>query len=126
MRLLMEGAALPLFATVFATSRDGEVLELSFDGMPVRTVKIDGEPFFVGKDVAERLGYADATTAIRSHCRGVQKLHPIVDALGRPQMVRVLAEPDVMRLIVGSKLRAAQRFEAWVFEEVLPAIRRSL
>lgn len=115
--------AIPLRFSQVA-SGDGEVLELSFDGMPVRTVKIDGEPFFVGKDAAERLGYADPSTAIRSHCKGVQKLHPLSTDGGK-QTVRVLAEPDVLRLIVGSKLRAAQRFDAWVFEEVLPAIRRS-
>jgi anti-repressor protein len=88
-------------------------------------VTVDGASHFVGKDVADRLGYADPTTAIRSHCRGVQKLHPILDSLGRKQEVRVLAEPDVLRLIVGSRLPAAERFERWVFEEVLPAIRKA-
>jgi anti-repressor protein len=101
------------------------IIPFNFDGHPVRAVNIDGEPHMVGKDVAERLGYADPTTAIKSHCRGVQKLHPILDTLGRVQNVRVLAEADVMRLIIGSKLPAAQRFEAWLFEEVLPSIRRT-
>ncbi len=50
-----------------------------------RVIMIDGEPWFVGKEIAEVLGYKDATTAIRSHCRGVQKLHPILDNLGRTQ-----------------------------------------
>lgn len=96
------------------------------DGKPVRTVMLDsGEPGFVGKDVCERLGYADPTTAIRSHCRGVQILHPIPDALGRTQQARVLTEPDVLRLIVSSTLPAAQEFERWVFEEVLPSLRRT-
>jgi prophage antirepressor-like protein len=101
-----------------------EVIPFSFDGTQVRTVVLDGEPWFVGKDVAERLGYADPTTAIRSHCRGVQKLHPIPDSLGRAQNIRILSEPDVLRLIIGSTLPDAARFERWVFEEVLPAIRR--
>lgn len=96
-----------------------------FEGATVRVVEIDGEAHFVGKDVAERLGYADPTTAIRSHCRGVQKLHPIPDALGRTQEARVLSEPDVLRLIVKSNLPAAERFERWVFEEVLPSIRKT-
>ena len=108
-----------------STPTRGDLIPFHFDGSPVRVVVVAGEPHFVGKDVAERLGYADPTTAIKSHCRGVQKLHPIQDAIGRTQQARILAEPDVLRLIVGSKLPTAQRFEAWVFEEVLPAIRKT-
>ncbi len=101
----------------------GSVSDFSFEGAPVRTVTIDGVPWFVGKDVAERLGYGDPTTAIRSHCKGVQKLHPL-RTLGGKQDVRILSEADVLRLIVGSSLPAAERFERWVFEEVLPSIRK--
>lgn len=97
----------------------------NFEGAAVRALQIDGEPYFVGKDVAEALGYSDPTTAIRSHCRGVQKLHPIPDSLGRMQDTRFLSEPDVLRLIVNSKLPAAERFERWVFEDVLPSIRKT-
>lgn len=100
------------------------ILSFDFNGAAVRVVAIDGAPWFVGKDVAEHLGYADPTNAMKQHCRGVVKRHPIVDALGRTQEARVLAEADVLRLIVSSKLPAAERFERWVFEEVLPAIRR--
>jgi prophage antirepressor-like protein len=78
----------------------------------------DGEPWFVANDAAKILGYADPTTAVKSHCRGVQKLHPIPDALGRMQNVRVLAESDLLRLVVGSHLPAAEKFERWVFEDV--------
>lgn len=92
---------------------------------PIRVITLSDEQWFVGKDVCQVLGYADPTTAIRSHCRGVQKLHPITDSLGRKQEIRILSEADVMRLICGSKLPAAQKFERWVFEEVLPAIRRT-
>jgi anti-repressor protein len=101
------------------------VVPFTFEGAPVRAVMIGGEPHFVGKDVAERLEYADTVNALKQHCRGVVKHHPIVDALGRSQKVRVLAEPDVLRLIIGSKLPAAERFERWVFEEVLPTIRKT-
>lgn len=101
------------------------LIPMQFEGAAIRVVEIDGEPWFVGKDVAEALGYADSTTAVRSHCRGVQKLHPIADALGRTQNARILNEPDVLRLIVNSTLPAAERFERWVFEEVLPTIRRT-
>ncbi|MFT3720383.1 Bro-N domain-containing protein [Pseudorhodoferax sp.] len=97
----------------------------SFDGASVRVVQIDGEPWFVGKDVAEVLGYADTANAMKQHCRGVAKHHPIADALGRMQDTRILSEPDMLRLIVASKLPAAERFERWVFEDVLPSIRKT-
>lgn len=96
-----------------------------FDGLSVRTVQIKDKTYFVGKDAAEALGYADATTAIRSHCRGVQVLHPIPDSLGRLQDHRVIDEPDLMRLVVNSTLAGAERFERWVFEDVLPSIRKT-
>lgn len=101
------------------------IIPFSFKGAEVRTVVMDGTPAFVGKDVCDRLGYADATNAMKQHCRGVVKRHPIVDKLGRTQEARVLSEPDVLRLIVRSKLPEAEEFERWVFEEVLPAIRKT-
>jgi len=100
------------------------IVPYSFEGANIRALEIDSEPYFVGKDVAEALGYADPTTAIRSHCKGAQKLHPLQTA-GGVQEVRVLSEPDVLRLIVNSTLPAAERFERWVFEEVLPSIRKT-
>ena len=96
-----------------------------FENCELRTVVVDGEPFFVGKDVAFALGYIDPTTAIRSHCRGAQRLHPVVDSLGRTQEARIISEPDLMRLVVGSTLPAAQKFEQLVFEEILPTIRKT-
>lgn len=102
-----------------------QLIPFQFGAAAIRVVEIDGEPWFVGKDVALALGYADPTTAIRSHCRGVQNLHPISDSLGRTQEARVLNEANVLRLIVNSNLSAAEKFEAWVFEEVLPTIRRT-
>lgn len=96
-----------------------------FDGQPVRTVTLDtGEPGFVGKDVADRLGYSNAADAIGKHCKGVAIRYPLPTA-GGTQELRVLTEPDVLRLIVASKLPSAQRFEAWVFETVLPSIRKT-
>ena len=80
--------------------------------------------FFVAKDVAEALGYVDPTTAVRSHCKGVLKLHPL-QTLGGQQDFRVISEADVMRLVVSSTLPAAEKFERWVFEEVLPSIRKT-
>ena len=97
----------------------------NFNGADVRTIVLpNGEPGFVGKDVAERLGYANPSDAIGRHCKGVVIRYPLPTA-GGLQDVRVLTEPDVLRLIVSSNLPAAQEFERWVFEDVLPSIRRT-
>jgi len=95
-----------------------------FANAEIRVVMLDDVPHFVGKDVAERLGYADPADAIKRHCKGSVKRLPL-QTEGGMQEVRVLSEPDVLRLIVRSKLPEAQQFERWVFEEVLPAIRKS-
>lgn len=100
------------------------LIPLLFEGQAVRVVTIDGEPHFVGKDVAERLGYANPADAITKHCKGVAKRYPL-QTPGGVQDLRVLSEPDVLRLIVGSQLPAAERFERWVFEDVLPSIRKT-
>lgn len=102
------------------------VVPFEFQNNAVRTVVSEsGEVLFVGKDVAAALGYANHNDTMNKHCRGVAKRYPIVDSLGRAQEVRVLTEADVMRLIISSKLPAAVEFERWVFEEVLPAIRKT-
>lgn len=101
-----------------------DIVPFTFNGAAVRVVSIDGEPWFVGKDVAEVLGYANPADAMTKHCKGVAKRYPLQTA-GGMQEVRILSEPDVLRLIVGSRLPAAERFERWVFEEVLPTIRRT-
>ena len=84
----------------------------------IRTITGDGQTLFCGKDVAAALGYANPSKAVRDHARadGGLKRYPIIDAMGREQ--------DLYRLIISSKLPAAQKFEAWVFDEVLPTIRR--
>lgn len=84
----------------------------------------DGNPIFCARDIATALGYKDPTNAIKQHCRGVAIHHPIVDSLGREQTARFITEGDMYRLIASSKLESAQRFETWVFDTVLPTIRR--
>lgn len=101
------------------------LIPFSFESHSVRAFNIDGNPWFVGKDICDVLGYANATDAISQHCRGVAKYYPIVDRLGRNQEVRILNEPDTYRLITGSTLPEAERFEAWLFEDVLPSIRKT-
>lgn len=102
------------------------IIPFSFDGRSIRVVADErGEPLFVGKDICEALGYSNHTDAMGNHCRGVAKRYPISDSLGRTQEVRVLSEPDVLRLIVHCSLPAAQDFERLVFEEILPTIRKT-
>lgn len=96
----------------------------AFDSQAVRVVMEFGEPWFVGKDVAVVLGYVNPSDALTKHCKGVAKRYPLQTA-GGMQDVRIIREPDMLRLIVGSKLPAAERFERWVFEEVLPSIRKN-
>ena len=96
----------------------------SFEGANIRALEIDGEPHFVGKDVAEVLGYANPADAITKHCKGVAKRYPLQTS-GGMQELRVISEPDMLRLIVSSQLPAAERFERWVFEDVLPQIRKT-
>ena len=101
-------------------------LNSPLDGARIRAVTLDnGRIGFVAKDVAEALGYSNPSDALRRHCRGASFRYPILDALGRTQEARILLEPDVLRLIIGCHLPTAERFEAWVFEEVLPTLLRT-
>jgi len=96
-----------------------------FGGKKIRTEVIDSNPWFAGKDVCDILGYKDPTNAIKQHCRGVVKHHPIEDNLGRIQETRIINEPDLYRLIANSKLPSAVKFEKWVFEEMIPTVRKT-
>lgn len=84
---------------------------------------IDGKEYFPAKHCANILGYKDTTNAIKQHCKGVVKHH--LPTNGGMQMVNYIPEGDLYRLIVSSKLPAAEKFERWVFDEVLPSIRRN-
>ena len=90
----------------------------------IRTVEEDGKVLFCAKDVAASLGYKDTTNAIKQHCRGVVKRH-LTDNLGRYQITNFIPEGDVYRLAAKSELPGAERFESWIFDEVIPSIRRS-
>lgn len=89
----------------------------------IRTVNDCGRVLFCGKDVATALGYKDPTNALKLHCKGVAKYHPL-ETPGGIQQFRFITEGDLYRLVASSKLPAAERFESWVFDEVLPSIRR--
>lgn len=89
----------------------------------VRTIETDGTIFFCGRDVATALGYTNTSKALQDHCKGVPFRYPL-RTNGGTQEVRFITEGDLYRLIASSKLPAAQAFESWVFDEVLPTIRR--
>lgn len=101
-----------------------QITAYNFEGSALRAMEIDGEPWFVGKDVAEMLGYARPNDALQQHCKGAVKRRPL-QTPGGMQEVRVISEPDMLRLIVNSTLPAAEKFERWVFEDVLPNIRKT-
>ena len=91
----------------------------------VRTLNEDGKIYFVASDIAKRLGYMKPANAISAHCRYTLK-RSIPHPQGKGTLdVNVIPESDVYRLIIHSKLPAAERFEKWVFDEVLPSIRKT-
>lgn len=91
----------------------------------IRTALRDGEVWFVGKDVAEALGYANARDAINKHVDSEDKGVAKCDTLGGAQELTVINESGLYSLILGSKLESAKRFKRWVTSEVLPAIRKT-
>lgn len=92
----------------------------------IRTVEVEGKIYFVASDVARALGYARPADAVTQHCR-----YTVKHSIPHPQNpekqieVNVIPEGDMYRLITHSKLESAERFESWVFDEVLPSIRQT-
>ncbi|WP_330427283.1 Bro-N domain-containing protein [Blautia sp. OF09-25XD] len=91
----------------------------------VRTVTINGDPWFVGKDVAAALGFTNPRDAISTHVFDEDKGVESIDTLGGKQKMTVINESGLYALVFGSRLKSAQRFKHWVTSEVLPAIRRT-
>lgn len=90
----------------------------------VRTITIDDEPYFVGKDVAKILGYSNTRKALSDHVDNEDKGVTKCDTLGGTQEMTVINESGLYSLILGSKLPTARKFKRWVTSEVLPTIRR--
>lgn len=92
----------------------------------IRTVNENGKILFCGSDVAKALGYVDTAKAIKQHCKeDGWANYPVIDNLGRTQQAKFISESNLYRLIASSKLESAQKFENWIFDEVLPAIRKT-
>lgn len=91
----------------------------------IRTVEVDGKPYFVASDIAKALGYSNTSKAVSDHCRWVTKCYiPHPQSKTKTIEVNVVPEGDLYRLISNSVLPNAQKFEMWVFDEVLPSIRK--
>jgi prophage antirepressor-like protein len=92
----------------------------------VRTLEIDGMVYFVGKDVAEVLGYTNSRKAIRDHVDDEDKTDEVTirDAIGRKQRPIIINESGLYSLVIESKMKKAKAFRRWVTSEVLPTIRK--
>ncbi len=92
----------------------------------VRTIVDGGKILFCASDIAKALGYEKPNNAINTHCKNATlKQGIITDNLGRKQNANFIPEGDIYRLVVRSKLPTAEKFESWVFDEVLPSIRKT-
>lgn len=88
----------------------------------LRMIFIDGKQYFMASDVAKALGYSNPNKAVNDHCKAITKCY--IPISGKEQEVNFIPEGDVYRLIIRSKLPKAEEFERWVFDEVLPTIRK--
>ena len=91
----------------------------------LRCIEKDGEPWFVGKDVATALKYSDAFGALKKHVETEDKLVCQIDSAGQKRSVTIINESGLYSLILSSKLESAKRFKHWVTSEVLPCIRKT-
>ena len=102
-----------------------EVQLFNFENHEVRSLLINSEPWFVGKDVAEVLGYERADNAIRNHIDKEDKLMHQISASGQNRNMTIINESGLYCLVLSSKLPSAKKFKRWVTSEVLPALRKT-
>ena len=92
----------------------------------IRTFTIDGEPWFVGIDIAKSLGYARPQDAIKRHVDEDDSLfHGVIDSVGRNQQTKLINESGMYALIIMSELPSAKKFKRWITKEVIPSIMRT-
>lgn len=96
----------------------------NFEDLPVRTLTVNEEPYFVGKDVANILGYKNGSRDINAHVDAEDKLTYQISTSGQRRNQTIINESGLYSLIFSSKLESAKRFKRWVTSEVLPAIRK--
>ena len=106
-------------------SQDLQLFESPVFGT-IEVLTLNGKEYFPATKVASILGYSNPQKAVRDHClKDGCTIRSVIDSLGRPQNVKFIDEGNLYRLIVKSKLPQAQQFERWVFDEVLPMIRKT-
>ena len=114
----------PRFSQSENVARIKPVTPFDFHGLPVRVIDDGhGEPWFIAKDIAEALGYSNTSKAINAHCKAVSTCH--TEMGGQVRAVQIIPERDLYRLVMKSKLPAAEQFEEWVVGQVLPSIRKT-
>lgn len=101
-----------------------ELQEFNFQGNQLRTVMIDSEPFFVGKDAATAIGYKNFRDALKTHVKTKYKRESRITTPFGTQTMTVISEPGLYQLAGESKLPSAGPFQDWVYEQVLPSIRK--
>ncbi|NVO89469.1 phage antirepressor KilAC domain-containing protein [Lactobacillus rhamnosus] len=101
-----------------------ELQEFNFQGNQLRTVLIDSEPFFVGKDAAIAIGYKNFRDALKTHVKAKYKRESRITTPFGTQTMTVISEPGLYQLAGESKLPSAGPFQDWVYEQVLPSIRK--
>ncbi|WP_145447425.1 BRO family protein [Staphylococcus hominis] len=99
----------------------------NFEELPVRTVTVESEPYFVGSDVAKILGYLKPANAIANHVDDEDKTTTLIQGIGSnyKSKATIINESGLYSLIFSSKLESAKRFKRWVTSEVLPSIRKT-
>lgn len=102
-----------------------EVQLFNFENHEVRSLLLNNDPWFIGKDVAETLGYTDTNQAIRKHVDDEDKLSRRFDGSGQGREMVIINESGLYSLILSSKLPSAKKFKRWVTSEVLPALRKT-
>lgn len=103
---------------------ENQLQVFDFDGSNVRTVTINDEPYFVGKDVATILGYKRTADALKAHVDDEDKLTRQFTDSGQNREMKVINESGLYSLILSSKLSSAKKFKRWITHEVLPTIRK--
>lgn len=104
-----------------------EVQLFDFENHEVRSLLINSEPWFVGKDVAEILSYSNTRKALTDHVDAEDKMDGVTirDSIGRNQKPVLINESGLYSLVLSSKLPSAKKFKRWVTSEVLPALRKT-
>lgn len=98
--------------------------KLDYQGKEIKVIEKEGRPYFVGRDIAEVLGYTNPLKAIRDHVKSKHKLTERFVQSGQSRDIIIISEPGLYNLIFRSKLEKAERFSDWVTEDVLPDIRK--